>query len=105
MDLLQLDQLAKQYRIEEMGYIATGYVKEQEEAVYLAASEILANQYPNLINVDEVYKILNSIGNIFTVYKYRGDRRNGLFDGKRGHILIPYLIKKMSFHLFTSIGK
>ena len=98
-----IDELARQYRYKKMGYIATGYVKEQEEAVYMAASKILANKYPDLIDANEAYNVLNSKGNIFTVCKYDGDRRNGVFEPKTGNILIPYLIRRMTENLLHEI--
>lgn len=102
--LLDIDNLAKQYRDKRVGYIATGYIKEQEEAVYLAASKILASKYPNIVTSNELNNILNSKGNIYTIYRCDGDRRKGLFDGiKRANILIPYFIRRMTENLLHEI--
>ena len=102
--VLDLDKLAKQYRDKKIGYIATGYIKEQEEAVYLAASKILASKYPNIVTANELYSILNSKGKIYTIHRCDGDRRKGLFDGtKRANILIPYFIRKMTENLLHEL--
>ena len=99
-----VDELAKRYRIEELGYIATGYIKEQEEAVYMAASRIISSKYPNLISEDELYKKIKNKGNIFTIYRYSGDRRNGVYDSKTGNVLVPYFVKRMSENLLHELS-
>ena len=98
-----IDKLAKRYRIEKLGYIATGYIKEQEEAVYMAASKILASKYSDLISINDIYEKLKSKGHIFTIYKYSGDRRTGLYDSKTDNVLVSYIIKRMSENLLHEL--
>lgn len=101
---MNIDELAEQYRIDRIGYIACNYTKEQEEAVYMAASKILAGKYKDIIDVQDTYETLNSRGNIYTIYKYKGDARSGLLDnGKNCNVLIPYFLKRMTENLLHEL--
>lgn len=103
-DRKNIDLLAEQYRINRIGYIACNYTKEQEEAVYLAASKILSSKYPNLATRDDIYETLNTKGNIYTIYKYKGDPKSGLLDnGKNCNVLIPYFLKRMTENLLHEL--
>lgn len=101
MQVENIDNIAKRFRMQRLGYIATGYTQEQEDAIYRGASKILTNKYGHIISEDEIYNRIIKKGHIYTVCKTGNTR--GFLEKTTGNIGISYFLKNISENLLHEL--
>lgn len=98
-----IDEVAKRFRIQRFGYIATGYTDEQEDAIYRASSKILASKYGHIISEEELYSRIVKQGHIYTLKLWEGKSDRGFLEKKTGNIGIPYFLRGITENIIHEI--